>query len=120
MDEHSAARHHLTRGARRGWGTGMMTAIDLIANAKDQSRRGRHAEAIISAEAAVKADPENADAWWQLSLNHLLSGETQAAIPHLERTLSLAPHYAYGWRVSAKLCLTSGSRSGAKKPSFER
>jgi tetratricopeptide (TPR) repeat protein len=80
----------------------MNTAIDLIAKAKEQSRLGQYADAIVSAEAATKAAPESADAWWQLSLSYILSGHAPAAIPYLEQTLKLAPHYAYGWACLGK------------------
>ncbi len=74
---------------------------------------------IISAEAAAaKADPKNADAWWQLSsltppferrYTSTLDHTSSTGHCHLRRITPMAG------RVSAELCLTSGSPEWGEK-----
>ena len=51
----------------------------------------------MSSLAAVDAEPENADAWWQVALNRRAIGDTRNAVPALRKTVEFAPHFAIGW-----------------------
>src|SRR5215468_9493582 len=58
-------------------------------NALAQLRR--HAEAIVSYRTALEIDPRQADAQFQLGRSLYLTGERQAAIASLERSIALDP-----------------------------
>jgi hypothetical protein len=86
---------------------------ELVDKAIDQRRRGRHAEALLSAIAATELESDNANAWWQVSLNRWTLGEAKLAAVALERTVELAPHFAPAWACLGTARLKSGDKSDA-------
>jgi len=74
-----------------------VTAAELVTKASDQRERGRIGEALVSASRATVLDPSSADAFWQLALCQLDTGETDAAIESLKKVTELAPNFARGW-----------------------
>jgi tetratricopeptide (TPR) repeat protein len=100
-----------------------LTVKELVDKAIDQRRRGRHAEALLSAIAATELGSDNPDAWWQVSLNRWMLGATKLAVVALERTVQLAPHFAPAWARLGTARLKSGDKSdafGAFKTALER
>ena len=94
------------------------TVDELIEKSKDQRKRERSEEALVSSLAAVDADPDNADAWWQVALNRQAIGDTRNAVPALRKTVQLAPHFATGWARLGSALMVSKENDEAKK-SFE-
>lgn len=92
---------------------------DLIERAKNERTRGRYEEALVSAIAAADKDPENANAWWQVALNRLALGDARNAVPALNRTVKLAPHFASGWAHLGSALLQTGEKQSAQE-AFER
>jgi tetratricopeptide (TPR) repeat protein len=90
-----------------------LTVAELVDKAIDQRRRGRHAEALVSAIAATKLEADNPDAWWQVSLNRWMLGDAKLAVVALERTVALAPHYAPAWARLGTARLKNGDKSHA-------
>lgn len=74
-----------------------MTADELIEKAKDQRKRGRLEEALISARQASTLDSQNADAFWQIALCQIELGPIANAVAPLEEVVKLAPRFARGW-----------------------
>lgn len=74
-----------------------ITADELIEKARDQRKRDRCDEALISATRAAELDPRNAEAWWQVAINLSDLKGIAAAEPALKRLLDLSPGFAYGW-----------------------
>lgn len=72
-------------------------ADEFVAKAVELREAGRIDEALIAARHATKVDPEQANAWWQLALAVLAKDGQGAAVPHLKKTVELAPSFAYGW-----------------------
>ena len=68
-----------------------MDVEELIEKARDQRRRERYEEAVISAKAATVQDPDNADGWWLLALNNISLGRKEAALEALKETNDKAP-----------------------------
>jgi len=100
-----------------------LTAEELVAKSADQRKRGRFDEALISSLAAVEADEENADAWWQLGLNRWATGDPRLAAAALERTTQLAPYFGAGWARLGSARLKIGDRNAALaafRTAFER
>jgi tetratricopeptide (TPR) repeat protein len=100
-----------------------LTVGELVDKALDQCRRGRHAEALVSAIAATELESDNPDAWWQVSLNRWMLGDAKLAVVALERTVELAPHYAPAWARLGAARLKNGDKSdalGAFKTALDR
>jgi tetratricopeptide (TPR) repeat protein len=96
-----------------------LTVDQLIEKSKDQRKRNRLDEALISAMAAVDTAKDNADAWWQLGLSRLALADNEKAIPALRKTVELAPDFAYGWTRLGSALLKLGNEQEAKL-SFEK
>lgn len=96
-----------------------LSASDLIEKAKEQRRERRYAEAVVSAQSATQAEPNNADAWWQLALCFLATENDAEAMPALRSTTELAPGYAYGWTLYGTTLLRMGKPDLARA-AFER
>lgn len=96
-----------------------LTVDQLIEKSKDQRKRNRLDEALISAMAAVDAAQDNADAWWQLGLSRLALADNEKAIPALRKTVELAPDFGYGWTRLGSALLKLGNEQEAKA-SFEK
>jgi tetratricopeptide (TPR) repeat protein len=94
-----------------------LTCEQLVGKSIVQRKRGRYAEALVSAEAAVEVDECDANAWWQVALNRLSLDQAHASIQALERVVELAPHFASGWAVLGKTLLNEGRKQDAK-PSY--
>jgi tetratricopeptide (TPR) repeat protein len=95
-----------------------LTVDELIEKSKDQRKRERYEEALVSSLAAVDAEPDNADAWWQVALNRRAIGDTRNVVPALRKTVELAPHFATGWaRLGSALMIIK--EDGEAKKSFE-
>ena len=90
------------------------SADELIEKARDQRGRSRYEEALISSISATEYDPDNADAWWLVALNRLSLDDSQNALPALERTLELAPHFSLGWTRYGTTLLNTGDEDSAK------
>lgn len=95
-----------------------MEAEELIDKARDQRRRGRYEEAVISATAATVKAPDNADGWWLLALNNISLDRKDAAFLALVKTTETAPHFAAGWATLGSLELEFGDTDEAEA-SFE-
>ncbi len=92
----------------------LFSADELIEKSKDQRQRRRYEEALISAMSATESDPDNAEAWWQVALNQLSIGDSQHALPALERTVELAPHFSFGWAKYGTALLQAGDEETAQ------
>jgi tetratricopeptide (TPR) repeat protein len=92
----------------------LFTADELIEKAKDQRQRSRHEEALISAISATESDPDSAEAWWQVALNRLSLGDAKNALPAIERTLELAPHFSLCWTRYGATLLKTGDEDSAQ------
>lgn len=91
-----------------------MDAEELIEKARDQRRRGRYEEAVISAEAASMMNPDNADGWWCLALNNISLDRKESALKALKKTNETAPHFAAGWAKRGGLELELGDTEDAE------
>ncbi|MEO8133601.1 MAG: tetratricopeptide repeat protein [Betaproteobacteria bacterium] len=45
---------------------------------------------------------------------HMQSGNSQAAIPHLQRAVELDPGYSAAWKLLGKAMVESGDKAGAR------
>lgn len=70
---------------------------ELVEKAKELREAGRIDEAIIAARRATAADPEEANAWWQLALAVERKNGSAAALEHFKKTVEFANGFAYGW-----------------------
>lgn len=95
-----------------------LTTDELVEKSKEQRKRRRYEEALVSSIAAAESDHDNAEAWWQVALNRLSLGDARNALPALERTVELAPHFSPGWARYGTVLLEAGNVDSAKK-SFE-
>ena len=76
-----------------------MSADELTAKAKSLRERKNYAEAVLVAREATRADPDDADAWWQLGLaTHVYQGLGKA-LEAFKKTTDLAPRFGSGWRM---------------------
>lgn len=91
-----------------------LTVEQLIEKSIDQRKRNRLDEALISAMAAIDADQDDVEAWWQLALSRLALKDTEKAIPALRKTVELAPGFAHGWTRLGISLLKMGSDQEAK------
>jgi cytochrome c-type biogenesis protein CcmH/NrfG len=96
-----------------------LPADSLIQKAIDQRKRKRYEEALVSALVAAEAEPRNANAWWQVSLNHWCMGDASNAAVALRRTVNLAPRFAEGWALLGRTLVKTGEQDEAKK-AFEK
>lgn len=96
-----------------------LTAKELIDLAINQRKEGQLEEALASAFAATKANPDSADAWWQVALSRTGLSDPRNAIPALKRTLELAPHFDPGWLALGDALLKIGDEAAASE-AFER
>lgn len=95
-----------------------LTIDELIEKSKDQRKRKRFDEAVISAIAALDLDPDNSDAWWELGLSRFELADYEKAVGALRKTVELSPYFAYGWTKLGKAYLQVGDEEKAKA-SFE-
>lgn len=95
-----------------------MDVEELLEKARDQRRRDRYEEAVISAKAATVQDSENADGWWLLALNNISLGKKEAALEALKETNDKAPYFAQAWAKRGSLELDLGAPEEAAS-SFE-
>lgn len=95
-----------------------MDTEELIEKAKDQRRRGRYEEALISAKAATAQDHDNAEAWWLLALSNIALDRKEAALENLKKTTDRAPYFPQGWVMRGTLELELGYPEDAES-SFE-
>jgi tetratricopeptide (TPR) repeat protein len=88
----------------------MATSAENLINESIGHRKLRNFDAALaSALAAVQAAPQNANAWWQASLNHWALNDTGAAEVALRKTVELAPTYEEGWELLGKVLLKKGN-----------
>ncbi|TWC30227.1 tetratricopeptide repeat protein [Pseudomonas sp. SJZ079] len=95
-----------------------MDVEELIEKARDQRKRDRYEEAVISAKAATVQDPDNADGWWLLALSNISLGRKEAALEALKETNDKAPYFAQAWAKRGSLELDLGAPEEAAS-SFE-
>ena len=96
-----------------------LTAGELIEKCKDQRKRKRYEEALVTAQAAVRADPDDAEAWWQASLCRLAIGDEKNAIHALRNTVVLEPEADRAWSQLGILLKKSGEIAEAKEAFIE-
>lgn len=96
-----------------------LTADELIEKAVDQRKRHRYEEALVSSIAATEADPNSANAWWQVSLNRLELGDTNNAIFPLRKTVDLSPGFSIGWARLGSVLLKISEEDSARE-AFEK
>lgn len=75
-----------------------MSADVLIEKAKSLRTEKKYAEAMLAARQATRADPENADAWWQLGLATQACQGLGKALDAYKKTAELAPGFGSGWQ----------------------
>ena len=90
-----------------------LTAKELTDLAVTQRKDGQIEQALASALAATKANPDSANAWWQVALSRLALGDGRNAIPALERTVELSPHFGPGWIELGNALLKTGDAKAA-------
>lgn len=74
-----------------------LTIQELLEKAKDQRRRERYEEALVSARAASMADPDDVDTWWHVGLNLTSLCRNEEAVNAYEKTVELAPWFSSAW-----------------------
>ena len=92
---------------------------ELIDKSKEQRNRKRFEESLISALAAVKEEPDNSDAWWQVSLSRIALGDRQNAIAALRTTVDLEPSANNAWTHLGNLLSQEGEQDEAKEAFLE-
>jgi len=96
-----------------------LTAIELTDLAVNQRKEGQFEAALASALAATKANPDSANAWWQVALSRLGLRDHRNAIPALKRTVELSPHFGPGWVELGDAFVKTGDGEAAQE-AFER
>jgi len=91
-----------------------LTADELIKKAIEQRNRKRYEEALISSLGAADADPNNANAWWQVALSRWALDDGRNTVAALRKTLALAPHFAAGWARLGSALLKCGEGEEAR------
>lgn len=91
-----------------------LTVDDLIEKARDQRSRKRYEESLVAALAAVEDEPDNSEAWWQVSLSRIAMGDRRNAIAALRKTVELAPEANNAWTRLGELLLEEGEQDDAK------
>ena len=91
-----------------------LSADELIDKSRNQRKRKRHDEALVSALAAVESDPENSYAWWEVALCRIVLKDTRNAIIALENTVVISPDADGAWGKIGTLRLDNGDQDEAK------
>ena len=91
-----------------------LTVDDLIEKARDQRSRKRYEESLVAALAAVEDEPDNSEAWWQVSLSRIAMGDRRNAIAALRKTVELEPEANNAWTRLGELLLEEGEQDDAK------
>lgn len=91
-----------------------LSVNELIEKAKDQRKRKRPEESLVSALAAVGAGPDNSDAWWEVALSRIALKDTRNAILALEKTVDISPDADGAWTRLGTLRLENGEQEAAK------
>ncbi|KAB0265539.1 tetratricopeptide repeat protein [Microvirga brassicacearum] len=91
-----------------------MTADELVEASKEHRKNNRLEEALLSSLAASVADPENAEAWWQVALNRRDLGDTKNQIIALRIMVDLVPQFSRGWSQLGNALSKSGEHDAAK------
>ncbi len=73
------------------------SAKELVQQSETHRASKRLPEALASAMAATRADPRDANAWWQVALNRRDLGHAEQAKTALLEVVDLAPWFASGW-----------------------
>ena len=96
-----------------------LTAKELAEQATEHRLAGHYEEALASAIAATKANPDHANGWWQTALARMALGDPRNAIPAFERTVELSPNFAAGWAKLGSAHVKAGDDDAALE-AFER
>lgn len=96
-----------------------LSADELIDKSKNQRNRKRPEEALVSALAAVEAEPGNSDAWWEVALSRIALKDTRNAIIALEKTVQISPEADGAWARLGTLRLNNGDQNEAKQAFLE-
>jgi tetratricopeptide (TPR) repeat protein len=86
---------------------------ELIERSKDQRQTKRFEEALVSAMAATKAAPDDAEAWWEVALSRLALKDNGNAIPALRRVIELAPRSDNAMARLGSALIETGDEAGA-------
>lgn len=89
-------------GGERSGGERVARARRLVAGALDELRAGETARARASLEAALRSDPDLAEAHWYLALLEHQRGQLGASAEHLQDFLATAGEELAPWRASAE------------------
>lgn len=84
------------------------SAKELVQQSEIHRASKRLPEALASAMAATRADPRDANAWWQVALNRRDLGHADQAKAALLELIDLAPWFANGWVELGKIELSEG------------
>ena len=84
------------------------SAKELVQQSETHRASKRLPEALASAMAATRADPRDANAWWQVALNRRDLGHAEQAKTALLEVVDLAPWFASGWVELGKIELSEG------------
>ncbi len=96
-----------------------LSVDELIEKSKDQRNRKRLAESLISALAAVQEEPDNSEAWWQVSLSRMALGDRRNAIISLRKTVDLEPSANNAWTRLGNLLMEENKQDEAKEAFME-
>lgn len=96
-----------------------LSVEELIEKSKDQRKRNRTEEALVSALAAIEAEPDNSNAWWEVALCRIELKDTRNAIIALEKTVEIAPESDGAWARLGTLRLNNGDQDEAKEAFIE-
>lgn len=92
-----------------------MTVDELIEAAKNERTQKRYQQSLALAKSAVEKAPESANAWWQLALSQYVLDNLAGASTALQKTVELAPRYAYGWTLYGRTLWRLGEDSKAQE-----
>jgi tetratricopeptide (TPR) repeat protein len=87
----------------------------LINKAIDQRKLKNFEEALALAIAATEAAPDNANAWWQVSLNQWLLNDLNGALSSLKKTTIHAPQFDGAWSLLGRVYSKLGDEQQAKE-----
>lgn len=90
-------------GIVAGGGHMSASAKELVEQSETHRALKRLPEALASAIAATRADPQDANAWWQVALNRRDLGQAEHAKSALLELVDLAPWFASGWAELGKI-----------------